>query len=244
MLFNPHKPFLTARWSNLTLINFAVPPERLSPLMPDKLEPDLHQGSAFVSLVAFDFLNTRVLGVPWPGYVNFPEVNLRFYVRHGERRGVMFVREFIPQQLPCMIARALYNEPYAACDLTRLRDRRPAYEDFETRLRWSDQTHSITQRVLYQEELPPEDSEAHFFKEHKWGFGRDHSGRLLRYKVLHPEWRIRPVQETQLYFDWFKVYGPHWAFLNHEEPHSSYFALGSEVAVFPPTLMSTATYRC
>jgi hypothetical protein len=67
---------------------------------------------AFVSMVMFDFLQTRVQGVRWPGCVNFPEINLRFYVRHAGQRGVCFVRELVPRRLIAWIARTIYNEPY------------------------------------------------------------------------------------------------------------------------------------
>src|SRR5262245_23022935 len=87
------RAFLTARWSNLFLATDAVPPALLRPRLAPGLDLDTRDGQAFVSLVAFDFLDTRVLGVPWPGYRNFPELNLRFYVRHGGERGVMFIRE-------------------------------------------------------------------------------------------------------------------------------------------------------
>src|SRR5215831_17753645 len=97
-------PFLTARWSNLFLATYAVPPSLLWKRLPPGLELDMRDGQAFVSLVAFDFHDTRVLGIPWPGYRNFPELNLRFYVRHGADRGVMFVREFVAQRLVAWVA--------------------------------------------------------------------------------------------------------------------------------------------
>ena len=56
--------FLTARWSNLFLATYAVPEELLRPRLPEGLELDRPDGQCFVSLVAFDFLDTRVLGVP------------------------------------------------------------------------------------------------------------------------------------------------------------------------------------
>src|SRR5262249_58326885 len=92
----------------------AVPDDRPRPALPPGLELDRRDGRAFASLVAFDFLDTRVLGVPWPGYRNFPEVNLRFYVRRGGERGVVFVREFVPARLVAWLARQIYNEPYTA----------------------------------------------------------------------------------------------------------------------------------
>ena len=91
-----------------------MPPEVLTPHLPPGLTLDTRAGQTFASLVGFDFLDTRVLGVPWPGFRNFPEINLRFYVRRGEERGVVFIRELVPQPLVAWVARTLYNEPYVA----------------------------------------------------------------------------------------------------------------------------------
>ena len=82
---------------------------------------DRYDGSPYVSLVAFDFLETRVGGIPWPGFTSFPEINLRFYVRDGDRRGVCFVREIVPKALISFIARALYDEPYVTAPITSTR---------------------------------------------------------------------------------------------------------------------------
>ena len=56
-------------------------------------------------------------GISWPGYRNFPEWNLRFYVTEGDRRGVCFVREFVPKRLIAWIARWIYNEPYRSAPM-------------------------------------------------------------------------------------------------------------------------------
>ncbi|HMV37233.1 MAG TPA: DUF2071 domain-containing protein, partial [Turneriella sp.] len=71
-------PFLTARWKNLFMANYEVDAGLLQPLVPTGTELDLYQGRALVSLVAFQFLNTRVKGFRIPGHVNFPEINLRY----------------------------------------------------------------------------------------------------------------------------------------------------------------------
>ncbi len=67
------RQFLTARWQNLILANFAVPEELLHPRLPPGVELDRRIGQCFVSLVGFQFLDTRVLGVSWPGFRHFPE---------------------------------------------------------------------------------------------------------------------------------------------------------------------------
>ena len=112
------KPFLTANWRYLAMLNFAVDPKILEPLVPRGTELDFHEGQTFLSVVGFLFLDTRVLGLPIPLHRDFEEVNLRFYVRRKSaddwRRGVVFVRELVPRQAIAIVARTFYGEPYSA----------------------------------------------------------------------------------------------------------------------------------
>ena len=75
------KPFLTADWRYLAMLNFAVDPAILTPFAPVDTELDFFEGETFLSVVGFLFLNTRVLGLSVPLHRDFEEVNLRFYVR-------------------------------------------------------------------------------------------------------------------------------------------------------------------
>lgn len=82
----------------MCLLTYACPKALLEPRCPPGTELELLDGKAHVSLVAFDFLRTRVWGIGWPGFRNFPEINLRFYVTSGDRRGVVFIREYVPSR--------------------------------------------------------------------------------------------------------------------------------------------------
>src|SRR5262249_56869663 len=110
--------FLTAEWRHLAMLNYAVDRAVLEPHVPAGTVLDTYQGQAYVSLVGFLFLNTKVWGVPVPLHRNFEEVNLRFYVRRfsGEesRRGVVFLKEIVPRSAIAAIARVFYNENYVA----------------------------------------------------------------------------------------------------------------------------------
>jgi uncharacterized protein YqjF (DUF2071 family) len=209
----------------------------LTPHLPQGLGLDRYQGRAYLSLVAFDFLETRVLGVPWPGFRNFPEINLRFYVTDEERRGVVFIREFVPQPFVAWMARTLYNEPYQAAPM-------------ESRVQELDDTivveHLLTAGGMEQRlkvtarntaELPLLDSAAHHFKEHQWGFGQSRKGQTSVYEVRHPHWKVYPVLNTELDWDWARVYGKKWDFLNGREPDSVFLAQGSEISVHPNKAM-------
>jgi uncharacterized protein len=229
--------FLTAEWRHLCLFTYAVPPARLEPHLPPGLALDTIDGEAFVSLVAFDFLKTRVLGVPWPWHRNFPEINLRFYVREGERRGVAFIRELVPRRLIAWIARALYNEPYAYAPM-RSQVRRQAERDgdrlvVEHTLMAGGRPQRLSISASSVAHIPDEASREHFFKEHSWGYGRSRRGELLRYEVRHPVWSIHPVLAHQLDWDFGAVYGAEWADLGTLEPRSVILASGSPIRVSP-----------
>src|SRR5579872_6019505 len=106
------KPFLTSNWTNLINITYAVNPEILLPWLPKGVEFDIIDGSAFVSLVPFDFTDTRFKGMYIPFHANFPEINLRFYVKHKNNKGVVFIKEFISKFSVKTIANIFYNENY------------------------------------------------------------------------------------------------------------------------------------
>jgi uncharacterized protein len=227
--------FLTATWSNLAIITYAVDPEVLVPHVPPGCEADTLDGRAFVSLVAFDFLDTRVLGVRWPGFVNFPEINLRAYVRRdGKQRGVTFIRELVPSRFIATVARKIYNEPYLAVPMRSevAQDERSIATTHVATL--DGREHSIRVRADADSFTPDPSSVEHFFKEHSWGYGSTRDGRLISYEVNHPTWAVyRNPRVERLEWDFGAVYGDRWKFLIDARPHSVVFAVGSSVSVYP-----------
>lgn len=225
-------PFLTARWTNLCLLTYAVPPKLLAPRVPPGLELDIRDGQAFVSLVAFDFADTRVLGVSWPGYRAFAELNLRYYVRHHGERGVVFLREIVARRAVACVARALYNEPYAVAPLSTHVCESTSTIAIERRLVWAGRTHTLSVTGGKPATCLVDSGDAHFFTELRWGFGVDRRGRTIRYEVEHPQWETYRVESHTLQLNWAEVYGQQWRFLQHQAPRSVVFALGSAVSLF------------
>ncbi|MFD6447768.1 DUF2071 domain-containing protein [Promicromonospora sp. NPDC060204] len=110
--------FLSAEWRRLLMLSYEIDPDALRPLVPRGVELDTWDGRHLVSMVAFQFLDTRLLGVPVPFHRDFDEINLRFYVRRraddGWRRGVVFVKEIVPRWALATVARVVYGEKYVA----------------------------------------------------------------------------------------------------------------------------------
>lgn len=226
------KKFLTARWKDLIMANYAVDPELLRPRVPAGTELDLQDGKCFVSLVGFMFLDTRVLGIPVPMHVNFEEVNLRFYIKReaeGEtRRAVCFVKEIVPRWAIAAVARGLYGEPYECWSMDHERtERTVAY-------RWSKggRNNSLSVEIDESIGVPPEGSHGEFIIEHYWGYTGRGNGRVDEYRVEHPKWELFSVKNERIDVDFGAVYGSEFAFLADERPFSVLLAKGSEVAVY------------
>lgn len=236
------RSFLTAEWRDLVIASYAVDEALLAPRLPPGLELDRFEGRAVCSLVGFRFLSTRVLGVRWPGLVNFPEINLRFYVREPEtgRRGVVFVRELVRSRRVATVARGLYNEPYFRARIGESISRTPQ----ATRVAYDFALASGQGRMAVEADpeaaTPPESSGEHWFKEHQWGYGRTRSGSTLRYEVRHPVWACHRVRSWAIDVDWERVYAPEWGVLCDAEPLSVVLAVGSPVEVRTAEALTSA----
>jgi uncharacterized protein YqjF (DUF2071 family) len=231
-------PFLSAQWRHLAMLNYEVDPSLLAPRVPYGTELDAWQGRHYVSLVGFLFLDTRVLGVPIPFHRTFEEVNLRFYVRRkgpdGWRRGVTFVKEMVPRAAIALVARTLYNEPYASLpmghDITpsvaSAHVDRAAYS-WRIGGRWN----SLAVRVASPFEPLAPGSEAEFIAEHYWGYTAQRDGRTIEYHVQHPPWNAAPGAQVELDCDIAATYGDAFASTLRARPTSAFLADGSPITV-------------
>lgn len=226
------KVFLAAGWYNLLLFNYSISPDVLRPHLPEACELDLFEGSAHLSLVAFQFHKTKVLGVRWPGFTNFSEINLRFYVKYQGERGVCFVREYVPSRIISAIARILYNEPYKFAPMTDSVSLHDGTLTAEYKLRDGQSRMRFFARAENKPHTPDTSTLDHHFKEHELGVGRDRRGRTLTYRVHHPVWRVFPVIDYKIEVDAAPLYGKDFAFLSNAKPSSVVFAEGSEIQVF------------
>lgn len=235
----PPKPFLTAEWRHLAMAHFAVDPRVVAPFVPHGTELDDWNGTTFVSLVGFLFLNTRVLGVAIPFHRDFEEVNLRFYVRRrtsdGWRRAVSFVREIVPRRAIAITARILYGERYAALPMGHRIDgcageQAPQAVSYSWRLKGRENRLDMHAEGEFFECAPGSDAE--FLMEHSWGYSRRRGGATIEYRVEHPRWRVRRASSVELDCDIAALYGSGFVECLSARPASAFLAEGSKVTVF------------
>jgi len=223
-----NKRFLTAEWKNLVMLNYAVDSSLLEPFVPAGTELDAFEGKTYLSLVGFEFNRTRVLGFAVPFHQNFEEVNLRFYVRRGSKRGVVFIRELVPKYAVAAVARLLFNENYS-CVLMSHRS-----EAGRVEYAWKLGSDRCLMRIETEGEhfVPPEGSLSQFITEHYWGYTTQKGGGSLEYEVQHPPWCVWNAKQASFYGNAAGVYGAEISQILTREPDSAFLAEGSPVTVF------------
>jgi uncharacterized protein YqjF (DUF2071 family) len=222
------------------MLNYEAEPKVLLPYVPAGTELDLWSGTIYLSVVGFQFLNTRVLGVPIPFHRHFDEVNLRFYVRRkaadGWRRGVVFIKEIVPRAAIAFTARYLYNENYiaarmgheirfAACNSGELKKVSYRWEHRGNENRLEVRTGDGPVDLM-------EGSHEQFIAEHYWGYSAQPDGTTMEYQVEHPSWRIWSAESAILVCDVGVVYGDQFADYVSGTPASAFVADGSSVTVY------------
>jgi uncharacterized protein len=231
------RAFLTARWENLVILNFEVPPATLAPLVPKGTQLDLWDGRALISLVGFLFADTRVRGFSIPGHREFEEANLRFYARRLEsepdRRAVVFIRELVPRYAIAAIARLLYNEPYLSVPMShRMRVDADRGGTIEYGWQYGGNEFLLDATVDGPPQLLVPGSEAEFITEHYWGYTRQRDGRTLEYEVEHPPWRVWPAPRVTFRGPADTLYGPVFGEILRGPARSAFVAEGSPVTVY------------
>ncbi len=249
------RPILTARWTELLLLNFPVPPDAIESLVPPGTEPDLHNGQAYISIVGFRFHAVRLFGLPVPGHTSFPEINLRYYVRRqvGDelRRGVVFVREIAPRRAVAFTGNWLYNENYITRPMrSTLQMSGPTLAPgdtleyaWRTRCTWplrgrppkgqpQHYWNRLAARVAAPLALPALGSLEQFFVEHYWGYVRARDGATREYRVLHDPWQVAPADNITWDCDLPATYTTPLAEYLKQPPTSAIIAAGSPIQLY------------
>jgi uncharacterized protein YqjF (DUF2071 family) len=216
------------------MLNFAIDPGILRPLLPVGTELDFHDGQTFVSVVGFLFLDTRVLGLPIPLHRHFEEVNLRFYVRRKSgdewRRGVVFVRELVPRRAIALIARTFYGEPYLALPMRHALEDKDGRVFVEYQWRRARRWETLAMTATGEPQSAGPESHEEFITEHYWGYTA-RGGTCSEYRVEHPRWRLWKAATTKFEADVATLYGPQFVDPLNAPAVSGFIAEGSPIQV-------------
>ena len=238
------KIFLSARWEYLTMFNYDVDAAILQPHLPPYTELDLYKGKAIVSVVGFLFNNTKVMGIKWPSFINFEEVNLRYYIKYFDgktwRRGVGFISEIVPQFLVAGMANLFYNEHYSTAKMNHAINLKN--HELQVTYNWKKKNQDWNSMWVKANPVLKDivrGSEEEFIFEHYYGYNKLNETTTIEYSLAHPRWQVYPVTYYRLDCDVEKLYGaPFVPFIQNVKPVSIFLAKGSDVMVKMPKKLS------
>ncbi|MBT2637525.1 DUF2071 domain-containing protein [Bacillus sp. ISL-39] len=127
LLVQSHRPYplpdmkwvMTQEWHHTLFVHWPVPAASLREHVPQELEIDTFDGSAWIGIVPFQVKNTRGRFTPSiPGVSSYLEVNVRTYVKYGGRTGVYFFLLDANHLLAVLGAKAVFGLNYKQANIS------------------------------------------------------------------------------------------------------------------------------
>lgn len=192
---------ITQRWNDLLFAHWPVPAASIARLLPEGLEPDVFQGSAWLGMVPFWLDRIKVRGLPViPGMRSFPDLNVRTYVRDEltHTPGMYFFSLDATNLLAVVLAHTFFHLPYHWAEM-RLDQRSEREFAFYSRRRLTDA--EVIFKARYRG-LGPTHKLAecgagtleHFLMERSSLFTRNRAGQAVRASLHHVPW---PLEEAE-----------------------------------------------
>jgi uncharacterized protein len=185
---------MTQTWHDLLFAHWRMDPLQLQTKIPTEFALDLFGGDAWLAVVPFRMTNVSARGVPaLPWISEFPELNVRTYVRVGNRPGVFFFSLDAGSSLAVHAARTLLNLPYYGASM-KVTTAQGVVEYHCRRDENEDAEFLATYEPMGPASLATEGSLEHFLTERYCLYNLDHRGRPYRLEIHHPPWALQPAR--------------------------------------------------
>jgi uncharacterized protein len=223
----PRGPWIMGqRWEDLLFLSWPVDAARLRRFVPEAIQIDEMNGSAWLSVVPFWMEDAHFHGLPPIPYLSsFGEVNVRTYVSAGEHKAVWFLSLDTQSHINVFLARHAFHLPYEYADVEM---RRGDEIEFQSVRRGGGAAVDLTYRPDGAESIPAEGSLEHFLTERYALMCTSEDGDLYRGDIQHAPWRLQPVSWEAGRMDLLKPLG-----LDVDGDPVAFFARSTEVVLWP-----------
>jgi len=189
----PNGPWvMTQTWHDLLFAHWRVSAAQIRAKVPADFTIDLFDGSAWLGIVPFQMTNVAPRGVPaLPWVSEFPELNVRTYVRVADEPGIFFFSLDAGSALAVHAARTMLNLPYFTASMVVSSNRDAIH--YESR---RDGVGADAEfRATYAPEGPTfvasPGSLEYFLTERYCFYNLNHHGEPYRLDIHHPPWPLR-----------------------------------------------------
>jgi uncharacterized protein YqjF (DUF2071 family) len=185
------KPLMHQKWGKLLFMHWPIDALQLRKLIPEGLEIDTFDGSAWIGIIPFTMWDIRAFPPyvpPVPGLSAMHELNVRTYVHLDGAPGVWFFSLDCNSAAAVFGARTFYYLPYYNAELELNRsENRIDYTCSRT-----DQPHASFQATWnIGRPLPISEADSlQFFLTERYCLFSEHKGNLYQSRIHHPAWQL------------------------------------------------------
>jgi uncharacterized protein len=185
---------MTQTWHDLLFAHWPIDVGALRRQVPSEFPLDLFDGTAWIGIVPFHMTNVAPRGVPsLPWISEFPELNVRTYVRVGEKPGIFFFSLDAASTVAVQAARALLNLPYYSATMNVAA--KGDHIDYDSRR--DDAASAATLYARYRPAGAAVEAKSgsleYFLTERYCLYNLDHRGAPYRLEIHHPPWALQPA---------------------------------------------------
>jgi uncharacterized protein YqjF (DUF2071 family) len=185
---------MTQTWLDLLFAHWPIDPAQMRPKVPSDFEIDLHGGQAWVGVVPFCMTNVAPRGVPALPWVSaFPELNVRTYVRVGDKPGVYFFSLDAGNPLAVLVARFWLNLPYYRAIMKV--ETRSASIDYSSRRTSAQSVEFVANYEPVGSLREPRPGTLEYFLTERYClYAVDHKACPYRLEIHHPPWALQSAE--------------------------------------------------
>ena len=181
-------------WENLLFAHWRIDAKAIRGSIPEMLELDEFDGTAWIGLVPFGMKDVGPRGLPTlKAFSDFPEINVRTYVTCQGKPGVWFFSLDVPHRLPVWLARRFFHLPYfhSTVEIT----------DFDKNGGWTDyrfHRDELSLECRYRPKGPIQSASkgtfAHWATERYCLYSASAAGKVYRGEIAHQPWPLQAAE--------------------------------------------------
>jgi len=187
---------MTQTWYDLLFMHWPIDANSMRNLVPSYLEIDTFDGTAWIGVIPLGMRNIHFRNVPpIPLTSEFLELNVRTYVRWGEKRGVYFFSLDAANPLAVEVARQWYFLNYLNARMTHsCKGEEIVFKSERTDNRGKKGIFEARYRAIAEPKLTGKGSIEEFLTERYRLFTSTKTGQPLVAEIHHKQWPLQVAQ--------------------------------------------------
>lgn len=183
--------FAQQSWIHILFLHWPVTPEALKSFVPEELEIDTFNGSAWISIVAFHAEDSKLrLSPKWTALDPVTQINVRTYVKypHSEEKGVYFFTIHVAHLTAALGAKSFFDLPFQYAQTTM-----EEHDDDTISISVKDGGTSLFAANYKPELTAPSQSELGKYLAERYCIWNKKGTNLIKIPIKHDPWELYDV---------------------------------------------------